>query len=116
MSAASNLGPEEKRVALDLLSIVLKKVALGVVRSEDFSEEFHDLKDELQKDTEADIDKISRFAAEVSLDRLVTLGVLNDPRSVEKPEIKRILAASLRNAIERMAQADDTEPEESRQT
>ncbi len=112
MSPASALQPDERQVAVDLLALLLKKVALGVVRSEDFTKEFYSLKDELQKDTEGDIDRIARFAAELSLDQLLELGILEDPGRVESPEIKRVLAAALRKASERMAQADDTEPEE----
>ncbi len=112
MSPASTLKPDERQVAVDLLAILLKKVAMGVVRSEDFANEFHSLKDELQKDTEDDIDRIARFAAELSLDQLVELGILNDPGRVESPEIKRVLATALRKASERMAGADDTEPED----
>ncbi len=112
MSTASTLKPQERQVALQLLSLLLKKVAIGVVRSEDFAEEFLSLKTELQKDTEADIDKIASFAAEISLEKLLGLGLLDQPDKIERPEIRRVLMSALKTAAERMAEADDVEPEE----
>ena len=112
MSPAPALKPPERRVALQLVSLLLKKVAMGVVRSEDFAEEFLSLKDELQKDTETDIDKIAEFAAALSLEKLIKLGILDDPDKIEKPEIRRVLISALKIATERMAEADDVEPEE----
>lgn len=106
------LSPEERDIALEFVTLLIQKIAEGVTRSEDFATEFYTLDMELQKDSEEDAKIIARRAAELVLDRVIDLGILDDPDNIP-PETQRVLEESLNEAYQTMAEADDIEPEES---